>query len=281
MNTLYSMMSPCVLCPRECRIDRLAGETGFCRIGHLPRVASHGPHFGEESVLVGRGGSGTIFFSGCNLGCVFCQNWDISHSRVGRETTSEELATLMLSLQRRGCHNINFVTPTHVAATIAEAVQLARDEGLTIPTVYNSGGYDKVETLSMLEGLIDIYMPDFKFMDSVLAATYLNAEDYPAVARDALVEMHRQTGDLELRAEMAVRGLLVRHLVMPGCVEDSRRILDFVAETISSNTYVNVMDQYRPCFQASEHPEIDRRLTTGEFEEVHQYARKKGFRLAQ
>jgi putative pyruvate formate lyase activating enzyme len=281
MNALYSMMFPCVLCPRECRINRLEDEIGFCKVGRLPWVASYGPHFGEESVLVGHGGSGAIFFSGCNLGCIFCQNWDISHERVGQEMTEQSLASLMLALQRRGCHNINFVTPTHVAAAIADGIQVARAAGLTIPTVYNSGGYDSVKALRLLEGLIDIYMPDFKFMDQERASIYLHAADYPEIARAAFKEMHRQTGDLMFRDGLAVRGLLVRHLVMPGCVEDSRSILDFLAKEISPNTYVNVMNQYRPCYLASEHTEIDRRLTADEFEEAWNYAQSKGLRVAE
>ncbi|MCJ7729276.1 MAG: radical SAM protein, partial [Sedimentisphaerales bacterium] len=228
VQRLAEQMNPCVLCPRKCEVNRSGstgspsraksrdkGEVGFCGVGDMPVVSSVGPHFGEESVLVGSGGSGTIFFAGCNLGCIFCQNFDISHHRHGTEVTIEQLAEFMLDLQQLHCSNINLVTPTHIVAPAMAAIELARKKGLTLPIVYNSGGYDSVETLKLLEGLIDIYMPDMKYSDSAVAAEFSKAPDYPEVNREAVKEMHRQVGDLQLKKGLATRGLLVRHLVLP------------------------------------------------------------------
>jgi putative pyruvate formate lyase activating enzyme len=273
------MMNPCVICPRNCRVNRSRGEVGFCGIGDMPVVSSQGPHFGEESVLVGRGGSGTIFFAGCNLGCVFCQNYDISHFRHGQPITITELTEFMLDLQSYGCSNINFVTPTHVAPAVAAGIEVARKNGLILPTVYNSGGYDSVETLKLLEGLIDIYMPDMKFSDSTSAKEYANAADYPQISFAAVKEMHRQVGDLQIENGLAKRGILVRHLVLPDRLAGSFRTIDFLAEQISKNTVINVMDQYRPCFKADSHPKINRRPTPDEVEEVRQYALTKGLNV--
>jgi putative pyruvate formate lyase activating enzyme len=275
---LWEMMNPCVICPRNCRIYRSKGEIGFCGIGDMPVVSSQGPHFGEESVLVGNGGSGTIFFAGCNLGCVFCQNYDISHFRQGQPITINELAEFMLDLQSYGCSNINFVTPTHVAPAIAAGIEVAGKKGLNLPTVYNSGGYDSVETLKLLEGLLDIYMPDMKFSDSAASKEFANAPDYPEICFAAIKEMHRQVGDLKIEKGLATHGLLVRHLVLPNKLAGSFKVIDFLAEQISPNTAINVMDQYRPCFKADEHPQINRRPTIDEVEEVRQYAVKKGLR---
>lgn len=272
-------MNPCILCPRKCKVRRSKGEIGFCGIGEVPVVSSVGPHFGEESVLVGHGGSGTIFFAGCNLGCVFCQNADISHHRHGREETIEELAESMLELQDIGCSNINFVTPTHVIPAIAAGLELARSKGLTLPTVYNTGGYDSVETLKLLDGLMDIYMPDMKYSDSAVAEELSGAADYPQVNRAAVKEMHRQVGDLRLEKGLAVRGLLVRHLVLPENLAGSFEIIDFLAEQISPKTTVNVMGQYRPCYKAGAHPKINRRPTQQEIESVRRYAIEKGLRV--
>lgn len=269
-------MNPCVLCPRNCRVNRSQGELGFCGIGDMPAVSSQGPHFGEESVLVGSGGSGAIFFAGCNLGCMFCQNYDISHFRHGQPLTINELAEFMLDLQSYGCSNINFVTPTHVAPAIAAGIEIARKKGLNLPTVYNSGGYDSVETLKLLDGYMDIYMPDMKFSDSAAAKEFANAADYPEINFAAVREMHRQVDDLHVESGLAKRGLLVRHLVLPNKLAGSFKVIDFLAETISPNTAINVMDQYRPCFKADSHPEINRRPTPDEVEEVRQYAIQKG-----
>jgi putative pyruvate formate lyase activating enzyme len=276
----YKLLAPCRLCPRHCKVDRLNGQKGFCGIGAKAVVSSFGPHFGEERPLVGQHGSGTIFFAGCNLGCIFCQNYDISHLREGEEVSAETLASMMLALQRRGCHNINFVTPTHVTPQIMEAVYIARESGLHIPTVYNCGGYESVETLKLLEGIIDIYMPDAKYGQGRWAKKFSGAADYPEVMKAALKEMHRQVGDLVIEHGIALRGLLVRHLVMPNGVAGSKEVIDFLAEEVSPNTYINIMDQYHPCFRASEFEEINRRITHQEFMEVYLYAKKRGLRLA-
>jgi len=269
----------CSLCPRECSVDRTAGETGFCGVGGLPFVSSWGPHFGEESPLVGGRGSGTIFFAGCNLGCVFCQNWSISHGRQGEEMTLESLADVMLGLQRLGCHNVNFVTPTHQMPMILGALAVAAGKGLRIPLVYNTGGYDSLHAVKLLDGIVDIYMPDFKYADPAAAGEYSDAPDYPEAARAAIREMHRQVGDLVMDERgIALRGLLIRHLVLPGGLAGTREVARFVAEEISRDTYINIMDQYHPCYKAIEHPPLDRRITPAEFEEAVRLAREAGLR---
>jgi len=260
------MLRRCRLCPRNCEVDRRKDEKGFCQTGGRAMVSSFAPHFGEEDPLVGRGGSGTIFFASCNLRCVFCQNYDISHLMDGREVQPRELARMMLGLQRMGCHNINVVTPSHVAAQILEALEFAIAEGLRVPLVYNTGGYDSLETLRLLDGVVDIYMPDLKCTDRDVARTYLNAEDYPDVARAAIREMHRQVGDLALDDNgIALRGLLVRHLVMPNSLAGTAEAMRFLADEISRDTYVNVMAQYRPCAFAYDHPPIARGITSDEY----------------
>jgi putative pyruvate formate lyase activating enzyme len=276
---LWGLMNPCVLCPRRCKVHRSEGQIGFCGIADMPVVSSVGPHFGEESVLVGSGGSGTIFFAGCNLGCIFCQNFDISHHRHGRQVKIEQLAQSMLELQRYGCSNINFVTPTHVMPAIAAALELARKNGLSLPTVYNTGGYDSLETLRLLESYVDIYMPDMKYSDSDVAKGLSAAPDYPQINLSAVKEMHRQVGDLQVKDGLATRGLLVRHLVLPDNLAGSFEIIDFLAEQISSSTTINVMGQYRPCYEASSHPRIDRRPTLEEIVTVRRYAVKKGLNV--
>ena len=252
---------------------------GFCGIADRPLVSSVGPHFGEETVLVGSGGSGTIFFAGCNLGCIFCQNFDISHHRQGRQTTIEQLAQSMLELRNYGCCNINFVTPTHVVPVIAAAIELARKSGLTLPTVYNTGGYDLVETLKLLDGFVDIYMPDMKYSDAKVAEELSHAPDYWQVNQAAVKEMHRQVGDLQVEKGLAMRGLLVRHLVLPNQMAGSFEIIDFLAEEISTSTTINIMDQYRPCFKASSHSQINRRPTLQEIQSVRHYAIEKGLNV--
>jgi putative pyruvate formate lyase activating enzyme len=279
IEQLWDLMDPCTICPRECKVHRRDGQTGFCGIGDMPVVSSVGPHFGEESVLVGSGGSGTIFFAGCNLGCVFCQNFDISHNRHGHKVTIEQLAMSMLELQYYGCCNINFVTPTHVAPAIVAALKLAHEEGLTVPTVYNTGGYDSVETLELLEGFVDIYMPDMKYADAKVAEELSAAPDYPRVNREAVKEMHRQVGDLKIEKGVAACGLLVRHLVLPENLAGSFEVIDFLAEQISPKTTINVMDQYRPCYKASAHPKINRRPTAEEIQSVRRYAIQKGLNV--
>jgi len=267
----------CTLCPRQCRVDRTAGETGFCNTGERARVASYNAHFGEEEPLVGRRGSGTIFFSHCNLLCNFCQNFEISHQGEGWEVDDRQLADMMLELQARGCHNINFVTPSHVVPQILAALIPAAEGGLDIPLVFNSGGYDLVETLKLLEGVVDIYMPDFKFWDGAVAEQLCQAPDYPQVARAAIVEMHRQAGDLSISREgLAQRGLLVRHLVLPQGLAGTREIMRFLATRISTDTYVNIMPQYRPCGRAHEVPALGAPLSSEEFKQALRQALEEG-----
>lgn len=260
------MLRRCSVCPRSCGVNRLEGELGFCGIGKNAWVASLGAHFGEESPLVGSGGSGTIFFSSCNLKCIFCQNYEISHEMEGREVSGEELGSMMLGLQAAGCHNINFVTPSHVVPQILSAVHWAAERGLALPLVYNTSAYDSLETLHLLDGIIDIYMPDLKCMDARTAGELLNAPDYPEVATKAIIEMHRQVGDLEIGEDgIAVRGLLVRHLVMPADTANTREAMAFLVRDVSSNTYVNIMNQYRPVAEAKRHPLIGRTITSTEY----------------
>jgi putative pyruvate formate lyase activating enzyme len=273
------MLENCRLCPRECGVNRLKNEKGVCRTGRLAMVSSFGAHFGEEEPLVGTGGSGTIFFANCNLLCVFCQNWEISHLGEGREVASEALAAMMIELQESGCHNINFVTPSHVVPQILEALPHAVKRGLNVPLVYNTGGHDAVKTLKLLEGIFDIYMPDFKFWDPERARTYLKALDYPEKAGEAIREMHRQVGDLTLdKRGVATRGLLLRHLVMPGGLAGTREIMRFVATELSPDTHVNIMKQYYPCGSASKYPPLDRRITREEYAEALRAAREEGIR---
>ena len=272
-------LSPCRVCPRECKVDRLSDEKGICRTGAKAVVSSYAPHFGEESPLVGSGGSGTIFLTHCNLLCVFCQNYEISHLGQGIETDDGQFSSMMVSLQRHGCHNINFVTPSHVVPQILSALPKAVEKGLSVPLVYNSSGYDSVETLKLLEGVFDIYMPDFKFWTKESGKRYAKAPDYSEKAKRAILEMHRQVGDLVMDAEgVAVRGLLVRHLVMPGGLDETREILRFLARELSVDTYVNVMDQYRPCGKAHDFPPINRRLSNDEFQGALKLAREAGLR---
>ena len=279
VKQLWEKTNPCTLCPRQCKTHRSKGQIGFCGIADLPKVSSVGPHYGEEPVLVGPGGSGTIFFAGCNLGCVFCQNYDISHLCQGREINVEQLSELMLDLQSQQCSNINLVTPTHLAAAIAEAILTAKNKGLGLPVVYNTGGYDSVNTLKLLEGLVDIYMPDMKYSDAEVAKRFSDAYDYPEINKAAVKEMHRQVGDLKVTNGTAERGLLVRHLVLPDNLAGSFEIIDFLAETISQHTVINVMNQYRPCYKSRQFPEINRRVDTQEIERVIQYAVEKALNV--
>jgi putative pyruvate formate lyase activating enzyme len=274
-----AVLEACTLCPRECGVNRLEDERGFCRIGDRAVVASAGPHFGEESVLVGTHGSGTIFFAGCNLGCLFCQNYDISHLAAGEEVNDEELLRQMLALQALGCHNINLVTPSHVVPQILRALAPARREGMDLPVVYNCGGYESVETLRLLQGIVDIYMPDVKYGDDQAAQRYSGVDDYFRRAGEALVEMHRQVGDLVTDAQgIARRGLLVRHLVLPEGLAGTGRVMRFIAEEISPDTYVNIMAQYRPAYRAAEYPRLDRRITAREHTEAVEIAKRCGLK---
>lgn len=281
-DRMVERLSRCDICPRNCGVDRRRGEVGVCRVGRKAVVASYGPHFGEEAPLVGVNGSGTVFFSGCNLHCSFCQNYEISHLGEGEEADAETLASVFLSIQRLGCHNLNLVTPTHVTPQILEALSLAADRGFSLPIVYNCGGYERVDTLRELEGVVDIYMPDVKFLSRESAQRYCGAPDYPEVVREAVREMARQVGPLTLdRRGVASRGLLVRHLVMPGGASTTREVIDFLAEEIGVETCLNLMDQYRPCGRALEFPEIGRRTTSSEWTDARDYALGRGMtRLA-
>lgn len=270
------VLATCRLCPRECKVRRLEGETGVCGAGSQAVVSSYGPHFGEEAPLVGSGGSGTIFLAHCNLCCVFCQNFEISQRRDGREVCPHELAQMMLELQRQGCHNINFVTPTHEVPQILQALILAVDGGLRLPLVYNSGGYESLETLRLLDGVMDIYMPDFKYGDAGIGKRYSGVENYPEVARAALREMHRQVGDLALDERgIATRGVLVRHLVLPNGLAGTPDVARFLAD-LSKDMYVNLMNQYHPRYRAHEEPLLSRRITRKEFDEALSSARDAG-----
>lgn len=277
VEAAWKILATCTLCPRQCRVNRLEGEKGICGSGLLPEVSSYAPHFGEERPLVGETGSGTIFFTRCNLGCIFCQNYEISHLAEGRPVSFERLAKMMIELQNLGCLNINFVTPSHFVPQILKALSLAIAMGLEVPLVYNTGGYDSVETLRLLDGIIDIYMPDFKFVDSEVARALAAAPDYPRVAREAILEMHRQVGDLVIDERgRALRGLLVRHLVLPAGLAGTPEVMRFLAEEVSPNTYVNVMDQYRPCGEVKPGSALDRYLTVEEYEEAVAWALKAG-----
>jgi putative pyruvate formate lyase activating enzyme len=276
-ETALAILENCCLCPRHCGVNRLEGELGVCRTGREAVVSSYSPHFGEEDPLVGRQGSGTIFMTHCNLGCVFCQNYEISHLSEGVKVSSSDLAQMMLTLQGRGCHNINFVTPTHMVPQILEALPEAVEGGLKVPLVYNCGGYEEVDSLRLLDGIFDIYMPDFKFWDSEVAERFCSAPDYFEKACAAVKEMHRQVGDLALDEEgIAIRGLLIRHLVMPEGLAGTREIMRFLANEVSKDTYVNVMSQYRPCGEAHNFPELRRSITAGEFREAISMAQEEG-----
>jgi putative pyruvate formate lyase activating enzyme len=265
-DQILELLKDCRLCPRACHVNRLSGEQGVCRTGSLAKVASFCAHFGEEAPLVGSAGSGTIFFSSCNLYCSFCQNFEISHLGKGEEAEPRQLAAMMLRLMQRGCHNINFVTPSHVAPQILQALVIAVGQGLHIPLVYNSGGYDSADTIRLLDGVFDIYMPDFKFWEETWATRFCRAPDYREQTKAAIREMHHQVGELVMdKAGIAVRGLLVRHLVLPDGMAGTREIMTFLAEEISQDTYVNVMAQYHPCGKAAGDPMINRRVTHAEY----------------
>ena len=273
-----AVLDSCTLCPRRCGVDRTAGETGTCKTGRRAVVASYNAHFGEERPLVGRNGSGTIFFSHCSLQCNFCQNYEISHLGEGCAVADDQLATIMLELQQAGCHNINLVTPSHVVPQILNAVYLAAQQGLSLPLVYNCSGYDRVETLQLLDGIVDIYMPDFKFWHADVARDTCNAPDYPELAQHALLEMHRQVGDLVIdkTSGLAVKGILVRHLVLPGGLAGTAKIMAFLANSLSRNTYVNVMSQYRPCGRAREMPALAVALSPAEYDQAVRAAKAAG-----
>ena len=277
IKTAREALRSCHLCPRGCGVNRLEGEKGKCRTAAEAVVSSYGPHFGEEAPLVGRYGSGTIFFTNCNLRCVFCQNYHISQLGEGAPASKGEIARMMLSLQQTGCHNINLVTPTHVVPQILEALEVACGVGLSIPIVYNSGGYESVDTLRLLDGIVDIYMPDMKYSDERVARRYSGVRDYPSVNREAVLEMHRQVGDLEIDERgVAKRGLLVRHLVLPNGLSGTAEVVHFIAGDISRNTYLNVMAQYYPANRANKIPPLSRPITRQEFTQAVELALGEG-----
>jgi putative pyruvate formate lyase activating enzyme len=277
-DALFEIMRSCRLCPRECRLDRRAGEKGFCGASARLRIAQAVPHFGEERPLVGRGGSGAVFFSHCSLRCVFCINWEISQRGDGHDRDVKDLARMMLKLQERGCHNVNIVTPTHYSAHVVRALDLAAEEGLRLPLVYNTCGWERLEILEMLDGVVDVYLPDFKYWDGAMASRYSSAADtYPELTKKALLEMHRQVGVARPAADgLVYRGLMIRHLVMPNRVGGTREVVGWIARHLPKDTYVNIMSQYRPMHLAFDYPKIARRLTRDEYEEAVRWAREAG-----
>lgn len=279
IERLFKILENCQLCPRRCRINRLKKERGFCQLGEKPKVSAYHPHYGEELVLVGRGGSGTIFFTSCNLACLYCQNYEISQLRIGQEVSFERLAEIMLELQNQGCHNINLVTPTPQVSQIIKAFSLAREKGLKIPLVYNTNGYDSVETLKLLRGIVDIYMPDLKYSDEKIAFKYSQAPAYFKVMKKAIKEMYHQVGDLVINNEgIAVRGLLARHLILPNSLAGSKKIFEFLAKEISPKTFLNIMDQYYPTFRAKEFPELARPINQKEYNQAIKLAKEFGLK---
>jgi putative pyruvate formate lyase activating enzyme len=278
---LWAMMESCRLCPRKCEENRLAGKSGTCRAPGVRLIVSgYQAHFGEERPLVGTGGSGTVFFSHCNLRCVFCQNWTISHLGRGSETNINGLAAMMLRLQENGCHNINLVTPTHYSPHIFKALEVAAGKGLRLPIAYNSSGWERLEILALLDGVVDIYLPDFKYWDGALAAKFsAGAESYPEDTRKAILEMNRQVGVAKLtRQGLIQRGLMIRHLVMPNNTGGSEKIMEWIAENLPKDTYVNIMAQYAPAHRAYDYPELSRRITGREYRQVVQRAKDLGLK---
>lgn len=269
LKKAFSLLAPCRLCPRNCKVNRKKGETGFCGMGLLPKIASDNLHFGEEPPISGTQGSGTIFFSGCNLGCVFCQNYPISHLRNGKMISFGELANRMIRLQAKGAHNINLVTPTHFAPQIMASLYIAYQKGLSIPIVYNCGGYESLEMIQLWEGIIDIYMPDMKYADPNVAKRYSNAENYPLVNKKVILEMAKQVGLLQLNENgIAVKGLLIRHLVLPENLSCTEIILQFIAEKVSPDTHISLMSQYFPAYKAVNLPPLDRKISKEKYEEA-------------
>lgn len=277
IKEIANIIECCTLCPRNCKVNRLKGEKGFCDLNYLPKISSYGQHFGEENVLVGKFGSGTIFFTSCNLACVYCQNYDISQLRFGNEIGFEELASYMIELQYRGCPNINLVTPTPQIYAIIKSLEIAIEKGLKIPIVYNSSGYDSVSTLRLLNGIIDIYMPDIKYGSNENAIKYSKVRNYFDVAKEAVKEMHSQVGDLVIEEGIAKKGLLVRHLILPNNLAVTEEVIKFVAG-LSKNTFINLMGQYYPCHKAYEYPELSRKITKKEHQKSIKLAKKYGLK---
>ena len=275
---LWQMMKSCNICPRKCGAKRLEGEEGFCRASGILEISSFNPHFGEEKPLVGTGGSGTIFLTNCSLRCVFCINWHVSHLGEGRESSVDDMAAMMIDLQQRGCHNINFVTPTHYLPHILLAVDKAAAKGLRLPLVYNTCGWENREVLKLLDGIIDIYLPDFKYSDSAMSSKYsAGALNYPEVAKTALIEMNRQVGVAKLGSDGLIRrGLMIRHLVMPNNVGGTKEIVEWIADKLGKDTYLNIMSQYQPFYKAKDHPDISRRITVKEYALAVKWAKDAG-----
>jgi putative pyruvate formate lyase activating enzyme len=275
----YASLSECSLCAWKCNVDRLADQLGVCKTGERARISSYGPHLGEEDPLRGWRGSGTIFFSRCNLRCQYCQNHDISQTSNGYDVEAQQLAVIMLELQEAGCHNINFVSPSHVVAQILAGVLIAAQAGLQLPLVYNTGGYDSLAALHLLDGVIDIYMPDMKYASPQIGLRYSRIREYPTVNQAAVREMHRQVGDLQIdERNLATRGLLVRHLVLPNKLAGTETILNFLAREISTNTYLNLMDQYRPAYKAHQYAKLNRRITSQEYQQAVDMAEQAGLK---
>ncbi|MBE0427741.1 MAG: radical SAM protein [Nitrospirae bacterium] len=275
---LWNIMESCSLCPRQCGVNRLAGDRGFCRASSQLEISAYQPHYGEEKSLVGRGGSGAIFFTNCGLRCVFCINWEVSQGGVGEPIEIEYLAEMMLKLQKMGCHNINLVTPTHYSPHIVLAIDIAAGSGLRLPLVYNTCGWERLDILKRLEGIVDIYLPDFKYSDGKMAAKYSSdADTYPEITRAALLEMHRQVGVAKpARDGLMYRGLMIRHLVMPNRVSGTKEVIEWIAKNLPEDTYLNIMSQYRPMYKAFEYPEISRRVSRQEYNEAVRWAKEAG-----
>jgi putative pyruvate formate lyase activating enzyme len=298
IEKLFKILEKCDICPRKCHVNRLKREKGYCQLGYLPMVSAYHPHFGEETPLVGKCGSGTIFMTSCNLSCVYCQNYEISQLRIGEEVSFERLAEMMIELQNLGCHNINFVTPTPQVPAILKSLEIAIEKGLKIPLVYNTNSYDSLEVLKLLDGIVDIYLPDAKYSDDKVALKYSKAPNYFEIMKKAIKEMHRQVGDLiisNLKSQnpklkpksqnfenipegVAIRGLIVRHLVLPNGLAGSEKIFEFIAKEISKNTFLNIMSQYWPAYKAHQYPELSRRITKEEFQEAINLAKKFGLK---
>ncbi|MCK8826353.1 radical SAM protein [Natroniella acetigena] len=274
----YQFLQSCKLCPHHCQVDRSQDELGYCKTGKEIKVASFGPHFGEEPPLVGHRGSGTIFFSSCNLRCIYCQNYDTSHQQQGELITAKELAEIMISLQRQGCHNINFVTPSHMIHALLAATLEAAKLGLEIPLVYNSGGYDNLTGLKLLDGVIDIYMPDIKYADEEIGLKYSEVPQYLSVVKKAVKEMHRQVGELKTESGIAYQGLLIRHLVLPDDLAGSQEIMEFISRELSPATYVNIMEQYYPAYRAGQDEKLNRPITEQEYQQALNMAKKTGLK---
>ena len=279
-NKLWNIMENCHLCPRECGANRIAGDEGFCGASSQLEVSSHHPHFGEEKSLVGKSGSGTIFFTNCNLHCVFCINWEVSQAGIGQKTKIEELANMMLDLQKKGCHNINIVTPTHYSPHLVLALDIAAQKGLSLPIVYNTCGWERLEILKLLDGIVDIYLPDFKYSDSQMAGKYSSGADtYPEIVKIALLEMSRQLGTAKPAKDgLMYKGLMIRHLVMPNNVSGTKEVFKWIAENLPKNTYLNIMSQYRPMHKAFDSPEISRRITRKEYRDAVRWAQEFGLK---